>query len=645
MNVKRALIGRPLANAEEVEQRLPKRLGLAVFASDAISSTAYATEEILFILVPFAGLAATNLLLPISGVVVVVLAIVATSYRQTIYAYPGGGGAYVVAKDNLGDRWALVAGASLLVDYSLTVAVSVSAGVAAVVSAFPSLVGNRVTIAVAVVALMALANLRGAKESGTLFAIPTYLYIVGLAGLIGFGLWRVYLGGLQPLPVDEMALRELTGGGEADGLVGLGGAYILARAFSSGAVALTGTEAITNGIPAFRPPESRNAARTLIAMATILGGFFFGISLLTDRLGPVISEEETLLSILGGAVFGRGTFLYYFLQFTTMAILFLAANTAFADFPRLASLVARDGFLPRQLSHRGDRLVFSNGIVALTVFAGLLLVAFGGLTTALIPLYAVGVFTGFTISQIGMVAHHRRVRESGWRRGQVINGVGAFATGLVLLTVVVSKFTTGAWIPVIVIPAIVLGFRVIKGHYEAVRRALRVPQGYVAPERAHTVIVLVSRAHVGVLKAIGYAQSLRPDHLFAVHVAADDAEATKVEGQWGQVHPDVDLDIIIDPYRRLVDPVLAYVDEVDDRWDDDLVTVVLPEFIVDRRWQASLHNQSARRLAGQLRRRPNTVVTTVPLLLGPVLDASGQPRPSRGSPQAVPNRLGLGRRP
>jgi amino acid transporter len=615
VNVKRALIGRPLATADEGAHRLPKRLGLPVFASDAISSTAYATEEILLILVPFAGLAATHLLLPLSGVVVVVLAIVVTSYRQTIYAYPDGGGAYVVAKDNLHRRWALVAGASLLVDYSLTVAVSVSAGVAAVVSAFPSLLDQRVAIAVAVVAILALANLRGAKESGTVFAIPTYAYISALAALIGLGLWKVFVDGLGPLPVDEAALAELTGGGDEPGLVGLAGAYVLARAFSSGAVALTGTEAITNGIPAFRPPESRNAARTLIAMAVILGGFFFGISVLTDHLQPLVSEEETLLSTLGGAVFGRGTALYYALQFTTMGILFLAANTAFADFPRLASIMARDGYLPRQLAHRGDRLVYSNGILVLTGFAGLLLVAFGGLTTALIPLYAVGVFTGFTISQVGMVHHHLRLREPGWRRGLVINATGAAATSLVLLTVAVSKFTTGAWIPIIVIPLICAGFLAIKRHYEAVRVALRVPDRYHPPERAHTAIVLVARAHVGVLNALAYAHALRPDHLFAVHVAADEQEAQKVRGQWAAVHPDVPLDVVVDPYRRLVDPVLDYVDGVDDRWDDDLLTVVVPEFIVERRWQAVLHNQSARRLVAALRRRPNTVVTTVPLLL------------------------------
>ena len=469
-SIKNLLIGRPLATSEEHGQRLPKRLGLAVFASDAISSTAYATEEILFILVPVAGLAALHLLLPLSAVVTVVLAVVVTSYRQTIYAYPNGGGAYVVARDNLTPTWSLVAGASLLVDYTLTVAVSISAGVAAVVSAFPSLLGQRVAIAAVVVAFMAYANLRGAKESGRVFAIPTYLYVLALGVLVGYGLWRVYFGGLEAIPVDQQRLTDLTGG-TTTGLVGMAGALIIARAFSSGAVALTGTEAITNGIPAFRPPESRNAARTLIAMATILGGFFFGISLLADKLGPLPSHDETLLSQLGRVVFGGDTVLYYFIQFTTMAILFLAANTAFADFPRLSSIMARDGFLPRQLSHRGDRLVFSNGIVMLAAFAIALLAVFSGITTALIPLYAVGVFTGFTISQIGMIRHHRRMREPGWRRGQAINTVGAIATGLVLLTVAVSKFTTGAWIPVATAPTPLM--MALRRHPFSLRRSHR----------------------------------------------------------------------------------------------------------------------------------------------------------------------------
>jgi len=627
--LKRLLLGRPLATHEEHRQRLPKRLGLAVFASDAISSTAYATEEILLILVPVAGMAALHLLLPISGVVVVVLAIVAVSYRQTIYAYPNGGGAYIVARDNLGSRASLVAGASLLVDYTLTVAVSVSAGVAAVVSAYPTLRGHEVAIAVSVVAFMTLANLRGAKESGTLFAIPTYLYIVGLTLLIGVGLWRLSTGDLAPLPVDQADLSELGGG--HGGLVGVAGALLLARAFSSGAVALTGTEAITNGIQAFRPPESRNAATTLVMMATILGGSFFGLSLLADRLRPTVSEHETLLSIMGGAVFGRGSALYLFVQLTTMAILFLAANTAFADFPRLSSIIAADGYLPRQLAHRGDRLVFSNGIVVLAVTACVLLAAFGGRTTALIPLYAVGVFTGFTISQTGMVRHHARERERGWRRGQLVNGLGAVATGLVLVVVVVSKFTTGAWIPAIVIPAIVVLFRAIHRHYEHVRRQLRIPDDWRHVERVHLAVLLVGGVHRGTLEALAYARALQPDRLIAVHVAADEDAADAVCRRWGRAATGVDLTVVIDHYRELYEPVMRLINELDDHAEDSHLTVVLPEFTTRHWWEALLHNQSAWLLKAELAKRPNTVTISVPLrTLDTPADATGMDRTTAG---------------
>jgi amino acid transporter len=614
--MKRVLLGRRLAIHEEHGQRLPKRLGLPVFASDAISSTAYATEEILLILVPVAGIAALHLLLPISGVVVVVLAIVVASYRQTIYAYPSGGGAYIVARDNLGRMPSLVAGASLLVDYTLTVAVSISAGVAAVVSAYPSLRESRVSIAVAVVAFMTLANLRGAKESGALFAIPTYLYIVALALLIGVGLWRLWSGDLQPLPVDREQLNELTGG-STTGLVGLAGVLILARAFSSGAVALTGTEAITNGIQAFRPPESRNASRTLIMMAVILGGFFFGISLLADMLRPTVSEHETLLSIMGGAVFGRNSGLYLFIQFTTMAILFLAANTAFAGFPHLSSIIARDGYLPRQLAHRGDRLVFSNGIVVLAVAAGLLLVAFEGSTTALIPLYAVGVFTGFTVSQIGMVRHHATEREPNWRVGQVINGVGATATALVLITVVVSKFATGAWIPAIVIPIIVLLFNGIHSHYADVGATLRLPDDWEPPAAGkHTVVVLVGGVHRGSLQALAYAEMLRPDRLYAVHIADSDEKAESIHDAWRKADTEYPLHVVVDPYRQLQQPLMEFIDDVDGRHGTDRLTVVIPEFTTRRWWEGLLHNQSAWLLKAKLARRPNTVTVSVPLVLG-----------------------------
>lgn len=617
MTLRRFLLGRPLATEEDLGQRLPKRIGLAVLASDAISSTAYATEEILRILVPVMGIAALGALLPISGIVVVLLAIVATSYRQTIHAYPNGGGAYVVAYENLHRRWALVAGASLLVDYTLTVAVSASAGVAAVVSAFPQLVEYRVAVGLAIVAVMALMNLRGAKESGMLFAIPTYLYLAALTALLGVGLWRTSTGSLGPLPVDESSLEKLTGG-ETTGLVGLAGALVLARAFSSGAVALSGTEAIANSVPAFRPPEARNAGRTLVMMAAILGTTFFGISLLAQRLQPTLQEDETVLSTMGAAVFGRGGTLYLALQLTTMAILFMAANTAFAGFPRLSSIIARDGYLPRQLAHRGDRLVFSNGVLLLAASAAVLLVAFGGITTALIPLYAVGVFTGFTISQIGMVKHHLALRESGWRRGLAINGLGAVATGIVLATVVISKFTTGAWIPVVVIPLIVLIFQGIRRHYERVRVALRPGDDWRPPPSRHTVVVLVSRVHRGMLNALAYARSLHPDHLLAVHVAASDEEAEKVRRQWKRSvadSDDVELHIQTDPYRELYRPILRFIDQVDDRWNDDVITVVLPEFVLGHWWEHLLHNQSAVVLKHQLRHRPNTVVVSVPLNL------------------------------
>lgn len=610
--VKQVLLGRPLAVYEEQHERLPKRIGLAVFASDAISSTAYASEEILIILVPVAGMAALGYLLPISAVVMVVLATVATSYRQTIYAYPSGGGGYIVSRDNLGEIPSLVSGASLLVDYSLTVAVSVSAGVAAVVSAFPNLEPHRVEIAVAVVVFLTLANLRGAKESGRLFAVPTYLYIVALAALVGYGLFRSYGGGLGPMPVDQERLAELTRGKEATGLVGIAGVFILLRAFSSGAVALTGTEAITNGVPAFRPPESQNAARTLIAMACILGGFFFGISLLADRLRPVVSETETLLSLMGGHVFGRGTLLYYFLQFTTFAILFLAANTAYADFPRLSSIIARDGYLPRQLARRGDRLVFSNGVLMLAGFAIVLLVAFRGLTTALIPLYAVGVFTDFTLSQYGMTYYHRRHREPGWRTRMWINRSGALATGLVLVVVVSSKFTTGAWIPVVVIPAIMAVFKGIHRHYEHVTEALRVTPDWRPTRMQHTVVVLVAGVHRGVLQALSYAKSLAPNYLTALTVVEDDEQRLAMEEEWEKFHLDVPLTIITSAYRELTRPLLRFLDDLDRRWENDLITVVIPEFVVRHWWEQFLHNQSALLLKGRLLFRKNTVVTSVP---------------------------------
>jgi amino acid transporter len=610
--VKRVLVGRPLANADEHRTRLPKRIGLAVFASDAISSTAYATEEILVILLPVAGLAALHMLVPISLVVAVLLLIVITSYRQTIHAYPDGGGAYVVARENLGQRPSLVAAAALLIDYTLTVAVSVSAGVAAVVSAVPAAATHRVGIGAAVIALLVLANLRGARESGTLFAIPTYLYLLALGTLLTVGLWRTSTGALGPIPVDPAELEALTGGSTV-GLVGLAGAFVVARAFSSGAVALTGTEAITNGVPAFRAPEARNAGRTLVTMGVILGSAFLGISVLADRLRPLVREDDTVLSQLGGAVFGRASVLYVVLQVTTMLILFLAANTAFADFPRLASIVARDGFLPRQLTHRGDRLVFSNGVVLLGAAAAGLLAAFGGVTSALIPLYAVGVFTGFTLSQLGMVRHHATVQEAGWRRGQLINAVGATATAAVLVVVVVSKFTTGAWIPAVVIPALVWMFQRIHRHYLEVKASLRVPPGYSAVSRPSTTVVLVSRVHRGAIDAIAIAQKLADGPVHVVSVAADEAEEAKLRRQWRATGLELPFEIIVSPVRELRRPLDEHLDGLVASRPGTRLTVVLPEFVVRHGWEHLLHGQTSWLLQAHLRHRPDTVIVTVPV--------------------------------
>jgi amino acid transporter len=605
---KRVLLGRPLATAEAREQRLRKLVALPVFSADAIASSAFATEEILHVLVPVVGMAALDDLVPISLVVVVLLAIVVTSYRQTIFAYPNGGGAYIVSRENLGTNAALVAGASLLVDYTLTVAVSIAAGTAAIVSAIAPLRDHRVGVAVGLTVLLALANLRGVRESGRLFAVPTYLYIFVLGLLITWGMIRFWAGSLDALPVNEADLAHFTGD---QALAATASWFLLARAFSSGAVALSGVEAISNGIPAFRPPEARNAATTLTWTGSILAALFFGVAVLTSHLRPTLSPDQTILSIMGHEVFGTGP-LYWLLQAATAGILVLSANTAFADFPRLSSIIARDGFLPRQLYSRGDRLVFSNGILALAAAAVALLVAFQGSVTLLIPLFAVGLFASFTLSQAGMVVHHHRLREPGWRRGLAVNAVGATATAAVLVVVVVSKFGEGAWIPSVVIPLIVVAFRRVQGHYAALGRAIALPPGAEAVALRHTVVVLVGRLHRGVPVAVAYAKSLHPEHLVAVTVADDDVDPDTVRAAWEDQRLDVPLEVIESPYRDLSEPILRFLDELDDRWSDDTITVIIPEVVVHRWYQHLLHNQSALVLKSRLLYRENTIVTSVP---------------------------------
>ena len=615
MLLKRLLIGTPIATSEEGHQRLRKRVALPVFASDAISSTAYATDEILIVLLVQAGVGglAFSKLVPIAVVVAVLLVVVVLSYRQTIYAYPSGGGAYIVSKDNLGVIPSLIAGASLLTDYILTVAVSVAGGVLAMQSAFGFDSSLRVPICLVLIALLTIANLRGVRESGALFAPPTYIYVVMLVVLIAVGLYRVYVRDLGPIPVEML-------GDEGQELLKKGAKslslYMLLRAFSSGAVALSGVEAVSNGVPAFRKPESKNAASTIAIMGAILGSCFLGISLLASKLKPWRGEDDpTGIALMAEYVFGGKNVVFWVIQVATFSILVLAANTAYADFPRLSSIISHDGYLPRQMSNRGDRLVFSNGIIFLAAVAALLIIVFKGNISALIPLYAFGVFTGFTLSQTGMVVHHFREREPRWRLSAVINGIGAACTGVIALVVVASKFTEGAWIPAVLIPILVFVFRIIHTHYIRVRASVTVEPTYKPQRHTHTVVVLVGTVNRGVLDAVQYARELAPDRMLAVSVVTGPEEQEHLAAAWERFEMPIPIHTILSPYRELTRPVLEYLDELDAEQPDDVITVVIPEFVTQ--WKTQwLHNQSAFALKARLLYRPNTVVTSVPVLVG-----------------------------
>ena len=610
---KKFLIGNPIASSEEQHQRLPKKVALPVFASDAISSTAYATEEILivFLSAAAAGAAAYSKMVPLAIMVVILLAIVVSSYRQTIYAYPSGGGSYVVSKENLGEMPSLVAGGSLLVDYVLTVAVSIAGGTAAIISAFNGLAEYRVAMCVGFIILMTVANLRGLRESGALFAPPTYLYIASLILLIVVGLYRVYVKDLPPIEHVGEA-KELI---EQQGAITL---FFFLKAFASGAVALSGVEAVSNGVPTFQKPESKNASNTLIMMAVILGTCFFGISMLAKEIEPVKDHEglinDTVLAQMAEHVYGGRNVMFFITQFATFAILILAANTAYAGYPALSSIIAKDNYLPRQFANRGPKLVFSNGIIVLSVMASLLVVAFGGKVTALIPLYAIGVFTGFTLSQTGMCVHHWRHRDPRWKFHLVVNGIGAITTFFVVGVVVVTKFTDGAWLPVFIIPLLVVIFKLIKRHYVKVRTAVAVEPGFKVARKTHLVIVLVGAMNRGTLNAISYAKSLAPDRLIALTVAHDDEEADHIAQQWIDYGMTVKLDIIHSPFRELSGVIMNRIDELDAEDADDIVTVVIPEFVTDLRTQW-LHNNSAFTLKAKLLYRPNTVVTSVPVVV------------------------------
>jgi amino acid transporter len=588
--MRQIVLGSPLPTAEEVVRRLNKVQALAIFSSDALSSVAYATEEILLVLV-VAGTGAISLSLPISLVIVGLLAVVVTSYYQTIHGYPSGGGAYIVAHDNLGVGAGLVAAAALLIDYVLTVAVSTTAGIAAITSAFPELRPWRIELCLLAIVLIAWANLRGVRESGRLFAIPTYSFLLVFLALIGTGLVR-WASGTLPL---SPAAASPAGGDAIEALT----LFLVLRAFASGCTALTGVEAISNGIPAFRKPEARNAGVTLVAMAVLLGTMFLGISFLARTLGIVPAEHETVVSQIGRQVLGEGV-LYLALQVTTMLILVLAANTSFAGFPRLAAILARDRYLPRQLTNLGDRLVFANGIVLLAFLAAALVVVFGGQTHRLIPLYAVGVFLSFTLSQAGMVRHWRKERgpTSIWK--MAINGLGALATGVVLVVIAGTKFVHGAWIVILLIPVVVWVFSQIRRHYRDVAQQLSLeglePQAW--PEQAthprHKVVVPVSGMHRGTLAALRFARSLSTD-VTAVVVDVEPSSTERVAEKWPAWGHGIPLEVLLSPYRSTLGPLLQFLDETDRRdADRGPAVVVLPEFLPARWWHHLLHNQTAR---------------------------------------------------
>jgi amino acid transporter len=601
--LKRFVVGKPIPSHLAHHERLSRLTGLAVLSSDALSSVAYATEEILRVLV-LAGTGALALASPIAFVIATILAIVVFSYRQTIHAYPTGGGAYIVAKDNLGETPALIAAASLLIDYILTVAVSIAAGVAALTSAFPQWHVYRVELTLGFVLLLMLGNLRGIRESGQIFSVPTYFFVMTILTLIGFGTWHALTGTVQPVAsVNPVSARS-----EPLAL------FLILTAFSNGCTAMTGVEAVSNGVPAFKPPEAKNAAATMLMMAVLSITMFLGITLLSQAYRIIPSETETVVSQLARGVFGDRGLAYYFVQAATMAILVLAANTAYADFPRLASILARDRYVPRQFMNQGDRLAFSNGIVGLSGFAAVLLVVFRGDTHALIPLYMIGVFVSFTLSQTGMVVHWRRLRGSGWRTSAAVNGVGAIVTGLVLLIVATTKVMEGAWIIMVLIPLNVVLFRLTRAHYEGVATQLTLKGWHSRGQRHNTVVVPISGLQRAVVEAIDYARTLSPD-VRAVYVNVDPAATEQLKSLWSQYGNGVPLVVLESPFRSLMEPLLEYIDQTHAEHPGDYVTVVLPEFVPARWWHHLFHNQRALLIKGALLFQPNTVVTSVPFHL------------------------------
>ena len=609
--VKEWLIGRPLASVEDIDQRLSKRLALPIFSSDAISSSAYATEEILRVLV-LAGAAALFLSIPVAIAISVLLAVVAISYRQVCYAFPGGGGAYAVARQELAPILGLVAAAALLIDYVMTVAVSTSSAMDQLISILPGLELWRLPVAVGVIALITVGNLRGLRESGNLFAIPTYLFVVMALIIVASGLVHIVGGTVVPLPHQPEAVPY---GAEALTLV------LVLRAFASGSVALTGVEAIANGVPAFKPPEARNAANTLVAMAVLLGVIFIGVTLVARAYDIVpsvsLSGGPTVIALVAQTAFGDSTPPYFLFQIATALILFLAANTSFNAFPRLAAILAEDGYFPRQFSFRGDRLAYSWGIILLAGIAAGLYVLFQGNTTSLIPLYSVGVFVCFTLSQGGMVRHWVRTRAAGWRWRGSVNAFGALLTFVVLGIVVTEKFSGGAFVVVILIPLLVGMMLFIHRQYAQSARQLAINTSYVVapPTREERAIVPIPELNRAAVQAVNVARSIS-EQVTAVFITDDPEAAVELRERWQRQVPGVPLVVVESPYRALVGPLVAYLDVLDRAWPPDkpapITFVVLPEYVARSWWERILYNQSARRLRSVLLGRPHTVIVGVP---------------------------------
>ena len=605
MILKRWLVGDPIKTAQAAHERLSKRLALAIFSSNSISSVAYATEEILLVLI-LAGTAALAWSIPVSLAILFLVIVLTISYRQIIYEYPEGGGAYIVARSNLGEMPALIAAAALMIDYVLTVAVSVAAGVAAITSAVPEWFGHRTALGLLFTLFIVVVNLRGVRESGKFFAVPTYLAIGGLGLMVVAGTYRSLSSASIVLP--PVTPTGLNSGTEALTL------FLILRAFAAGCAAVTGMEVISNGVKAFRPPESGNAAATMVWMSVILGSLFMGISLMAYHYGIIPKEDETVVSQLARLTFGSGL-VYYVIQVGTMMLLVLAANSAFAGFPHLASILARDGFMPHQMATFGDRLVFSNGIIILGFFACVLLVLFQGDTHALIPLYAIGVFASFTLSQAGMVRRWLAKKGLHWRKKLIVNGIGAITTGIATTIIASTKFMQGAWIVFLLVAALIMMFRAIRSHYKAVADQVQLTRDARPPRpRRNLILIPIGAVNKAVVRAVDYARS-RGGEVRAVLIDVDKEETAVVEMKWAQWGCGVPLIVLPSPYRSILGALMDYVEENLDKDPECWITVVLPEILPARWWQNMLHNQRALLLKGALLFKDRVVLTDVPFHL------------------------------